>query len=365
MTQALKRTALYQTHVSLKARMSPFAGWEMPIQYTGILEESRAVRTKGGLFDVSHMGRIYISGSQATDLLDWLQSGSIGSLGQGRARYSLVCNEEGGIIDDTVTYRLAQERYLLVCNAANREAIVAWISRWRSARYPETIIDDVTLSTAMIAVQGPAVPSLMDRLCPQKPSSIRYFSSLEAEVCGGKVFMGRTGYTGEDGFELILDAAEGPRMWQTLLDHQVVSCGLGARDVLRLEAGLALHGNDIDSTTSPLEAGLERFVRLEKDFVGAEVLRQQREEGLQRRLVGLLVEGRNLPRHDYNLQAQDRRVGRVTSGGYSPTLDSNIGMGYVSREFAAPGQKLKVDIRGRLADAVVTTLPFYVRKPDP
>ena len=364
-TNPIKRTALYENHVALKGRIVPFAGWEMPVQYTSILEEARAVRSKGGIFDVSHMGRIYISGSQATELLDWLQTGNIGSLREGRARYSLICDEKGGIIDDTVTYRLTSDRYLLVCNASNRDGVLNWINHWRYTRFPETTLDDVTLKTAMIALQGPTTASLMDELCPQKPSSIRYFSRLEGTIAGRKVFMGRTGYTGEDGFELILDAAEASQMWEILLDHQMIPCGLWARDVLRLEAGLALHGNDIDQNTSPLEARLERFVRLEKNFVGAEKLRHQQEVGVTRELVGLLVEGRNLPRHDYPIEAEGNRIGHVTSGGYSPTLDRNIAMGYVPHEFASHGKHLQVDIRGRLADATVTSLPFYVRKREP
>ena len=364
MPQTLMRTALYQTHLGLKARLVPFAGWEMPVQYTGILAESRAVRTKGGIFDVSHMGRIYISGPEATDLLDWIQTGNIGTLREGRARYSLVCNEEGGILDDTVTYRLAEDRYLLICNAANRDTIVSWIGRWRNERYPQTTINDVTLDTVMIAVQGPAVAVIVDSLCPQQPSSLRFFASMEGAVAGRKAFIGRTGYTGEDGFELVLDAADGPQIWQTLMDHEMAPCGLGARDVLRLEAGLALHGNDMDSTTSPLEAGLDRFVRLGKEFSGADALRHQQETGLKRKLVGLFVEGRSIPRHDHPLRAQGQVVGRVTSGGYSPTLDRNIAMGYVQPQWADPGQSLQVDIRGRLTEALVTTLPFYTRKRD-
>ncbi len=290
-TQALHRTALYQTHVGLKARMVPFAGWEMPVQYTSILEEARTVRTKGGLFDVSHMGRVYISGPQATNLLDWIQTGSIGSLKETRARYSLVCNEKGGIIEDTVTYRLAQDRYLLVCNASNREAVLAWIERWRKQKFPQTTINDVTAKTVMIAVQGPATAALMDTLSPSQPSAMRYFSGADAQVNGKKAYIGRTGYTGEDGFEVIVDNAYGPGLWKTLMDKGMAACGLGSRDVLRLEAALPLHGNDIDLNTTPLEAGLDRFVKLDKEFVGASVLRQQQAQGVKRKLVGVFPEG--------------------------------------------------------------------------
>ena len=362
MTETLKRTALYDAHASLNARLVPFAGWEMPVQYTSILEEARAVRSKGGIFDVSHMGRIHVSGSQATDLMDWIETGNIGTLREHRARYSLVCNQEGGTLDDTVTYRLAPDRYLLICNASNRDTIVAWLERWRDERYPQTTLEDVTLETIMIAIQGPEAANLMDNLCPQQPSALRFFTSTDATVDGNKAFIGRTGYTGEDGFEVVMDAAHGPALWQAFLDRGMAPSGLGARDVLRLEAGLALHGNDIDPTTTPLEAGLDRFVKLDKEFVGVQVLRRQRDEGVKTKLVGLLVEGRSLPRHDYPIISQGKQVGRVTSGGYSPTLDRNIAMGYLPPEFASPDQRLQVDIRGRLSNATVTTLPFYTRK---
>ncbi len=364
MTETLNKTALHQIHVDLNGRMVPFAGWDMPVQYGGILNEARAVRTKAGIFDVSHMGRAYIWGPQATDLMEWVQTGPIRNLRNSRARYSLVCNEAGGIIDDTVTYRLEEDRYLLVCNASNREAVLGWINRWRSQLFTETELDDVTTRTVMIAIQGPATVQLMDGLCGGQPSSLRFFGSMEAEVDGQSTFIGRTGYTGEDGFEVILDASGGPRLWQTLVANGMTPCGLGARDVLRLEAGLALHGNDIDTSTSPLEAGLDRFVRLEKDFAGAAALRRQRDHGINRKLVGLTVEGRSLPRHDYPIMSNADEVGRITSGGYSPTLDRNIAMGYVSTGFDTLGQALQVDIRGRLANATVAQLPFYSRKRD-
>ncbi len=358
------KTPLYQSHLDSKARMVPFAGWDMPVQYTGILAEAVAVRKNGGIFDVSHMGRIYISGTQATELMEWIQTGNIGNLRMGRARYSLVCDESGGIIDDTVTYRLAEDRYLLICNASNRDTVLRWIDRWRGDRYPQTTVEDVTTGTAMIAVQGPAAAALADRICPQNPSSLRFFASMEGQVLGRRAFIGRTGYTGEDGFELVVDASDAPATWESLRSGGMTPCGLGARDVLRLEAGLPLHGNDIDATTSPLEAGLGRFVRLKKEFAGVAVLRRQQEEGVGRKLVGLFAQGRSIPRHNYALQAGEQVVGEVTSGGFSPTLDRNIAMGYVQPRWANPGQNLQVDIRGRVAEATVTTLPFYTRKRD-
>ena len=352
---------MYGSHVGLGGRMVPFAGWEMPVQYAGILSESKAVRTKGGIFDVSHMGRIYVSGVQATELMEWIQTGRIGNLRLGRARYSLVCKEEGGILDDTVSYRLEENRYLLICNASNRPAVVEWLERWRSERYSQTALEDVTVDTVMIAVQGPDAASLVDGISAETPSGLRFFGSMEATVLGRSVFVGRTGYTGEDGFEIVSDARDGADLWDALHEGGMAPCGLGARDVLRLEAGLPLHGSDIDLTTTPLEAGLGRFVRVKKDFAGAETLRRQKEEGVKRALVGLFSEGRSIPRHDYSILSEEESVGRITSGSYSPTLDRNIAMGYVESRLSEEGQNLQIDIRGRPTGASVTSLPFYKR----
>lgn len=362
MVQALKHTPLYELHLSHRARMVPFAGWEMPLQFSGILAETRAVRTRAGLFDVSHMGRVSISGNGATQLLDWLFTASIAAMTPYRARYTLLCNEQGGIIDDCVIYRLEEERYLLVCNAANRERVVPWLRRWAGERAPGVSIEDQTETTAMIAFQGPDTPRLLDPLSEDNPSSLRYFTCMYGVVAGKRTLIGRTGYTGEDGFEFILPGGDAPHLWQTLVGLGAAPCGLGARDLLRLEAGLLLHGSDMDTSTTPLEAGLERFVRLEKDFIGADVLRKQKEEGLRRRLVGLRLLGQGIPRQGYPILAGGREIGRVTSGSYSPTLDRGIALGYVSVEHASPGTRLAIDIRGRESEAEVVPLPFYTRK---
>ena len=361
MSEALKRTSLYETHASLGGRMVPFAGWEMPVQYAGILAESRAVRSSSGLFDVSHMGRLYISGPRADSFMDWIVTASASTLRQWRARYAVICNEEGGIIDDTVFYRQDEDHYLLVCNAANRRHVVPWMRRWAEEKFTGTSIEDRTEATAMIAFQGPATAEVLDRFCDSSPSSIRPFSATEGKVASRTAFIGRTGYTGEDGFELIVAARDAPHIWQTLMGEGAVPCGLGARDVLRLEAGLALHGNDIDSSTTPLEAGLERYVRLDKEFVGVEALRRQKEAGPKSRLVGLEVSAGSIARAGHPILVWGAEVGKVTSGTHSPTLDRNIAMGYVLGEFAASGQKLQVDIRGRFSEAEVVPVPFYSR----
>ena len=361
MVQELKRTALYQTHISLKARMVPFAGWEMPVQYSGILDETRTLRSGSGIFDVSHMGRLYVSGSEAHLLMDWILTASASDLRLGRARYAMICDEDGGIIDDTVFYRLGEDYYLLVCNASNRPHVLPWMQRWVQEKFPAVTIEDRTETTGMIAFQGPSTAELLDGLCDANPSAARPFSALEGRVGAAPVLIGRTGYTGEDGFELIVDSEHATGVWDSLMGEGAVPCGLGARDVLRLEAGLPLHGNDIDTSTTPLEAGLGRFVRLEKEFAGAEALRRQKEAGLKRTLVGLAVEGRSIARKGYPIIAEGTQIGGVTSGTYSPTLDRNIAMGYVLVGFGGPGERLQVDIRGKLTEARVVPLPFYSR----
>ena len=366
MTAANLRTPLYSAHISLGARTVPFGGWDMPVQYSGILAETKAVRTAAGVFDVSHMGRLYISGPRSTEFLDWVLTGSAASLRVGRARYCMICNEAGGVIDDTIFYRLAEDRYLLIPNAGNRPAVVAWFQKWIDAKFADgCLMEDRTEATTLIALQGPSAPDLLDQLCAldsgELPSSQRPFSWAECSLQGKSVFTGRTGYTGEDGFEIVANADDAEFVWHSLLDHGAVPCGLGARDVLRLEAGLPLHGHDIDEITTPIEAGLERFVRFDKEYVGSPVLRRQHEEGVERRLAGFKLAGRSAPRQGYAVLAQGQNIGRVTSGSYSPTLDTSIGMGYVLERYASPGCQVDLDIRGRITSAEVVPLPFYTR----
>ena len=364
------QTSLYPTHQDLGARLVPFGGWAMPVQYSGILNEVNAVRTAAGLFDVSHMGRLYISGPQSAAFLDRMLTGAASTLRIGRARYCLICNESGGVIDDTIFYRLAADRYLLIPNAGNRPAVVAWFQQWMAAEFPGGVaLQDSTFETALIALQGPQSPALLDGLCAltdgSPPSTIRPFAWAEGTLTAGDspaaVFIGRTGYTGEDGFELLTDAAAGPAVFRALLAAGALPCGLGARDVLRLEAGLPLHGHEIDPETTPIEAGLTRFVRAEGDYIGRPVLQRQREQGVDRQLAGLQLPGRSAPRAGYAIWHQGQEVGRITSGSYSPTLDRSLAMGYIDPAGAAPGTVLEVDLRGRRVAAEVTPLPFYTR----
>jgi aminomethyltransferase len=312
------------------------------------------------------MGRLYISGPQSTQFLDWVLTGSADNLAVGRARYCMICNESGGVIDDTIFYRLASDRYLLIPNAGNRNEVVAWFQRWIDEKFSGgCAMDDRTRDTVLLAFQGPGAPEALDRLCQlngdDPPSSLHLFAWGEGQFQGKPVFVGRTGYTGEDGFEMVVDADDAQALWNALLDLGALPCGLGARDVLRLEAALPLHGHEIDPTITPIEAGLGRFVRDEGPYIGWETLRKQREEGTERQLVGLKLAGRSAPRAEYPILNQGEPVGIVTSGSYSPTLDTSIAMGYVLVRHAAPGQWLDVDIRGRITPAEVVELPFYTR----
>ncbi len=366
MAEPLKRTSLYDIHLSLHARMVPFAGWEMPVQYTSILAEVRDVRQRCGLFDVSHMGRLELSGPDAVPLLEWVETNGVADLPRGRGRYSFICNLDGGIIDDTIYYRRNESECLLVCNAANRAAVVAWLERWRRERFPRVTLDDQTERTAMIAVQGPLALNMVDGMAGGAAAGLKPFAFRQARLEGADAFIARTGYTGEDGVELVTDAERAASIWRKLMEKGASACGLGARDVLRLEAALMLHGNDIDPTTTPLEAGQERFVRLDKESAGAEALRRQSRPvgtgAITRKLVGLKLMGNGIARHGYPILSGGRQVGHVTSGTYSPTLEASIAMGYVEAVCAAPDTRLAVDLRGRALDAVVVPLPFYSRK---
>ena len=363
--QQLRRTPLFDTHVSSGARLVPFAGWEMPVQYTGILDEARAVRAHAGLFDVSHMGRVNIRGPGAAMYLNRVCSFDVPALRTGRARYGVICNEDGGIIDDCIVYRLEPDYFLVVPNASNTAAVLEWLSRWVDGA-DEVQISEITSETAMIAHQGPQAEDMLSALTSHTLSTARPFSAVRIRVAGIESIVARTGYTGEDGFEIIMPLEGVVEVWRLLEQRGATPCGLGARDVLRLEAGLLLHGNDIDISTNPYEAGLDRFVHPDRDgYIASEALQRIRDEGVNRALVGFNMIGRGIARHEHPIMDGSRKIGHVTSGGVSPTLDSNIGLGYVPSGFSTPGTRFQVDIRGRPVEAEVTALPFYSRRRDP
>ena len=361
----LKHTPLHDLHEALGGRMVPFAGWDMPVQYSSILDEARAVRLKAGLFDVSHMGRFQINGPDAVALLNRVLSPNITKLRIRRARYGVICNLDGGIIDDAIVYRLGAERYMLVPNASNADTVADWLHRWRKSS-DQVESEIATAKLAMIALQGPAAQMMLSSLTDYDLPSLRLFRAVETEVAGAPTIIARTGYTGEDGFELMVPSGDAITIWQALTDAGAVPCGLGARDVLRLEAGLPLHGNDIDATTNPYEAGLGRFVDLDREeYVARDTLARIQDEGPARKLIGFDMIGRGIARQGHAILSGEERVGGVTSGSFSPTLDRAIGMGYVRESFSDPGTPLYVDIRGRLVEAEVALLPFYAERQVP
>ena len=342
--------------------MVPFAGWDMPVQYSSILDEARAVRSNAGLFDVSHMGRFELQGADAAALLNRIFSSDVQKLQVGRGRYGLICNKDGGIIDDAILYRFGEERFLLVPNAGNSDSVADWINCWSKAS-DRVSLEILTSRLAMIALQGPSSSTILSRLTNYPLNSLKPFRAVETLVSESHAIIARTGYSGEDGFELMVPALDSPMVWQRLAEMGAMPCGLGSRDVLRLEAGLPLHGNDIDADTNPYEAGLGKFVEPDReDYVAREALVDIHRGESSRKLVGFNMVGRGIARQDQVIMSGETRVGIVTSGTISPTLDRAIGMGYVRSDLSGSGTQLYIDIRGRLVEAEVTKLPFYSRR---
>ena len=354
-----RRTPLHETHRRLAARMVEFAGFEMPVHYTSILDEHRAVREAAGLFDVSHMGQIGLTGPGAVAAADRLLTRAVSSMRPGRVRYALLCNEDGGVVDDVTVYRLADDALFLCVNAANVEKDYRWIAR--HARDAE--VRNRSDETGLLALQGPASGAVLAKLTGLDLDSLRRYRFREGEVAAVPTLVSRTGYTGADGFELYAPAARCVALFEALLDagraFGLAPAGLGARDTLRLEAALPLYGHELDDATSPLEAGLERFVDLDRGgFLGADAIARRRREGHPRQLVGFALEERGIARAEYEIHHAGERVGRVTSGGPSPTLGKAIGLGYVPPALAGVGTELDVMIRGRGVRARVVETPF-------
>lgn len=358
------QTALHDRHLADTARMIDFSGWHMPIQYRSIIAEHQAVRSSVGVFDLSHMGRLYFQGADAHRLVQWLATNDVSKLRPGRAQYSLFCAADGRILDDIVVYNQG-ERLLVVVNASNREKIVRWIADEQDglgAKY-EAEIHDATFETAMIGFQGPDSEASLQPLVDGPLAELRYYSGSAMRVVGVPAFVARTGYTGEDGFEVIVSAEDGPRVWDRLLEDRggvvPTACGLGCRDTLRLEAGMALYGHEIDESTNPYEAGLGRVAKLDKgDFVSREALGPLADRDPSRRLIAFELDG-GVPRQGYSIIEHGQSVGRVTSGTVSPTLGKAIGMGYVPPSLSEPGCPLAVEVRGRAIEGRVVALPFY------
>ncbi|WP_405464178.1 glycine cleavage system aminomethyltransferase GcvT [Streptomyces jietaisiensis] len=370
---APRRTALDALHRSLGATMTDFAGWDMPLRYGSEREEHLAVRTRAGLFDLSHMGEITVTGPDAPALLNHALVGDLATLAAGRARYTIICRADGGILDDLIVYRLADAEhpvYLVVANASNARTVLDALTE-RAAGFDAVVRDDRD-AYALLAVQGPAAPGILASLTEADLDGLKYYAGLPGTVAGVPALIARTGYTGEDGFELFVDPADAEKLWQALTEAGasagLVPCGLSCRDTLRLEAGMPLYGNELSTALTPFDAGLGRVVKFGKegDFVGREALAEAAERAEQnppRVLVGLVAEGRRVPRAGYPVLADGTVIGEVTSGAPSPTLGKPIAMAYVDAAHAAPGTAgVAVDIRGGHEPFEVVALPFYKRR---
>ncbi len=354
------RTPLYDWHVSHGARMVDFGGWDMPIQYTTITEEHTAVRTAAGVFDVSHMGRLSFGGAGALELLQHLCTNDLATMADGQVRYSLLCNEQGGIRDDVLVYRWPYG-WAMVVNASNREKIVGWINQHMGGR--DVQLNDQTLGTAMVAVQGPNAVELCRGLVEADAAQLKYYYATPTRYRGKGCVVSRTGYTGEDGFEFMVAADQGVTLWEELIGRGARPCGLGARDTLRLEAAMPLYGHELNEEIDPLQAGLGWAVKLAKgDFIGRDALLRRKDDPSLGRRVGLELEGKRIARGGAAVLRGGAEVGRVTSGTFSPTLGRAIAIGYVEPALAAPGAACEVDIRGTAAPAKVVPLPFYRRQ---
>ncbi|HUQ78038.1 MAG TPA: glycine cleavage system aminomethyltransferase GcvT [Patescibacteria group bacterium] len=361
----LHHTPLEARHRDLGARLIDFAGWLMPVQYAGILEEHRAVRERAGLFDLSHMGELFVEGPEAGAALAYALVTDPPSLADGRAQYSMIVGTDGGIIDDLIVYRLAAERFLVVANASNAHVVSDALAE-RLTGF-KAVLDDRSMATALVAIQGPRSVDVLRPLTDVDLDALRYYAIADGSVAGIPALVARTGYTGEDGFEIFVETARAGDLWDALVaagsEHGVAAIGLGARDTLRLEAGMPLYGNELDRATNPFEANLGRVVKLGKsgDFVGRAALEKVAVAGVARRLVGLVMRGRGIARHGYPIHAGPRTTGVVTSGTHSPSLGEAVAMGYVATADAEPGTMVNVEIRGQRVPAEVVALPFYRR----
>jgi aminomethyltransferase len=361
-TAALKRTPFHEFHRAAGAKLVDFAGFEMPLRYTGDVREHQAVRTTAGLFDISHMGEFEVRGPEAAAWLDTMVTNHVGALSPGQALYSPMCRPDGGIVDDLLVYRYA-DHHMVVVNAANLAKDFAWLAGHKPAGVTLTDRSD---ETALLAVQGPKAAAVLQGHIPAEALELGYYRFTTGALFGVPATISRTGYTGEDGFELYFHPSHAGAVWNGLISagqgHGLELIGLGARDTLRLEMGYMLYGNDIDDTTTPLEAGLGWTVKLAKgEFHGREVMQKQKAEGLKRRLVGFQLDGRRVPRHAMRIQSGGRAVGVVTSGTHSPSLERPLGMGYVETALAANGTALEIEAGSSSLAARVTARPFYTR----
>jgi glycine cleavage system T protein (aminomethyltransferase) len=362
---SLKKTPLHARHKALGARMVEFGGWDMPVEYSGLSDEHDAVRTRAGLFDVSHMGEVEIAGRDALKAVQEITSNDASKLAVGQAQYSALTTPDGTFVDDVLTYRLADEHFMLVINASNIVKDVQWIAP-RVSAVGDAVAVNTSSRYALLALQGPKAQEVLQTLTGVPLASIRYYWFTTGEIANVAGTISRTGYTGEDGFEVFVPPAQAERVWDAILaagrDAGVVPAGLGARDTLRLEAGMRLYGNDMDETTTVLEADLGWIVGWKKErFIGAEVLRRQKQDGVSRKLVGFEVLDRGIARHGYDVYIEGQKAGVVTSGTQTPFLKKSIGMAYLPMAHTAGGSRFEIDVRGRRLEATVVPMPFYKR----
>jgi aminomethyltransferase len=353
-------TALHEEHVALGARMIDFGGWMMPVQYEGIVAEHQHTRTAVSMFDTCHMGQILIEGPDAEAALAHLLTTKLAGLADGQCRYGFMLNEQGGVIDDLITYQLEAQRFLVVVNAGTREHDLAWI---RDHLVGRPTVTDLTFERGKIDVQGPEARQPVEAVLGTDMSDLKYFRSLETTWCDHPVTISRTGYTGEYGFEIYADCSQMPHLWQAFLGAGVKPAGLGARDTLRLEAGLPLYGHELAETITPAQAGLMRFTADDRPFIGKEALLASRDDGSRHALVGFRIEGRQSARHGHGVLAGETPIGQVASGSFAPTLGISIGTALVERDFATPGTAIAIDNGRKALDAEVVELPFYKRRP--
>ncbi|MGG3573501.1 glycine cleavage system aminomethyltransferase GcvT [Bacillus gobiensis] len=361
----LKRTPLFEKYIKYGAKVIDFGGWELPVQFSSILEEHEAVRKEAGLFDVSHMGEVLVEGKGAESYINHLVTNDVTKLSINQAQYTAMCYPDGGTVDDLVVYKLANEKYLLVINAANIEKDYEWMELYLRG---DVTLHNISSDIAQLAIQGPKAEGILQKLTATDLTEIGFFRFAQHTNLNGitDVLISRTGYTGEDGFELYLAADKAEALWENLLEagkeDGLKPCGLGARDTLRFEARLALYGQELTNEISPLEAGIGFAVKTNKEshFIGKDILTAQKEEGLKRKLVGIEVTGRGIPRHGYKVfSAGEEEIGFITSGTHSPSLKKNLGLAIISAEHAEVGTQLKVEVRNKKIDAIVVKAPFY------
>ena len=363
-TSSLNRTPLYDLIVEQKARFTAFAGWEMPIQYGGLKQEHQAVRTQVGMFDISHMGKFVLRGKNLLENLQFLVPSNLERLQPEKAQYTVLLNQEAGIIDDIIVYyqgenEVGEQCGIIIVNGETCAKDLAWLQEYLEDK--PIVLEDVSQEQVLIALQGPQAETILQYFVTEDLSNISAFGHLQATIFNQQAFIARTGYTGEDGFEIMVTPEVGKLLWKSFLEKGVTPCGLGARDTLRLEAAMCLYGQDITEKTTPLEAGLGWLIHWQEkgDFIGRSLLEKQKEKGVENRLVALEMEGRYIARHDYPIIWENQVVGEVTSGTFSPTLEKAIALAYVPKSLSKAGQSLMVEIRGKTYPGKVVKKPFY------